>query len=204
MNVKWIFFDVGTTLIDETKAYNHRVREMIEGTVITFEEFDKKRIELAIKGLDGNFEAIKYFNLKKTPWHFEDEKLYQDTIDILKYLVDKGYKLGIIANQSKGLSKRLELFGILNYFDLVIASEELGVSKPNQLIFRNGLERTNCDPHECVMVGDRLDNDIIPAKKIGMKTIWIRQGLAMYQDKLLGRENADLIIDSLVELKDIF
>lgn len=53
------------------------------------------------------------------------------------------------------------------------------------------------------MIGDRLDNDIIPAKQIGMKTIWIRQGLAKYQDKLIGISNSDYIIDSLIELKNI-
>lgn len=36
-NVKWIFFDVGSTLVDETEAYNHRIRDMIKGTGITFD-----------------------------------------------------------------------------------------------------------------------------------------------------------------------
>ena len=47
MLVKWIFFDVGTTLVDEEKAYDHRVFDMIKDTNITFEEFNNKRIELA-------------------------------------------------------------------------------------------------------------------------------------------------------------
>ena len=38
--VKWIFFDVGSTLVDETEAYDHRVREMIAGTSITFKSND--------------------------------------------------------------------------------------------------------------------------------------------------------------------
>ena len=45
--IKWIFFDVGSTLVDETEAYDHRAREMIKNTDITFSEFDNKRIELA-------------------------------------------------------------------------------------------------------------------------------------------------------------
>ena len=55
--VKWIFFDVGSTLVDETEAYDHRVREMIAGTSITFKEFDDVRIALARQGLDGNSAA---------------------------------------------------------------------------------------------------------------------------------------------------
>ena len=101
MLVKWIFFDVGTTLVDEEKAYDHRVFDMIKDTNITFEEFNNKRIELARQGLDGNSASIKYFNLNKTSWHSEDEVLYENTIDVLEYLKSKGYKLGIIANQKK-------------------------------------------------------------------------------------------------------
>ena len=52
--IKWIFFDVGSTLVDETEAYDHRVRDIIAGTDITFQEFDDMRIALAHQGLDGN------------------------------------------------------------------------------------------------------------------------------------------------------
>lgn len=47
--IKWIFFDVGSTLVDETDAYDHRVRDMVAGTGITFEEFDNMRIVLDIQ-----------------------------------------------------------------------------------------------------------------------------------------------------------
>ena len=200
---KYIFFDVGTTLIDEAKAYDHRVYEMIKDSDISFEEFDNKRIELTKLGLDGNSAAIKFFDLNKTPWHSEDEVLYEDTIDVLAYLKSKKYKLGIIANQKKGLEDRLIEFGILEYFDLVIASEEVGVSKPDKEIFNIALSKTSCKPHECIMIGDRLDNDILPANQIGMKTIWVRQGLAKYQDIKLGMENANFIVSSLSEIEDI-
>jgi hypothetical protein len=39
MNTQWLFFDLGSTLIDETKAYEHRIYDAIEGTDITFEQF---------------------------------------------------------------------------------------------------------------------------------------------------------------------
>ena len=203
MLVKWIFFDVGTTLVDEEKAYDYRVFDMIKDTNITFEEFNNKRIELARQGLDGNSAAIKHFNLIKTPWHSEDEVLFKDTIYVLEYLKSKGYKLGIIANQKKGLEKRLDEFGILKCFELVIASEEVGISKPDKEIFIITISKVNCIPQECVMIGDRLDNDIIPAKQIGMKTIWIRQGLAIYQDIKLGIKHADYVVSSLKEIKEI-
>ena len=60
MDSKWIFFDVGSTLVDETEAYNHRAREMIENTGITFSEYDDKRIEVELNFQDEFEIAIKY------------------------------------------------------------------------------------------------------------------------------------------------
>lgn len=198
--IKWIFFDVGSTLVDETEAYDHRAREMIAGTNITFREFDDVRISLARQGLDGNSAAIKHFGLTKTPWHSEDEVPYSDAHSTLAALVDKGYKLGIIANQKLGTEERLESWGLRQYFEVIAASAEIGYAKPDKEIFEKALELAKCTAAESVMVGDRLDNDIIPAKAIGMKTIWVKNGLAQYQGAELGEGVADYQIGSLSEL----
>lgn len=202
--VKWIFFDVGTTLVDETEAYDHRIRDAIEGTDISFEQFNEKRVYFAKQNLKGDLEAIKYFGLVKTPWHKEDEAPYSDAEEILKYLCNRGYKIGIIANQSLGTAQRLEKWGLLKYIDVVAASAELGVAKPDRTIFDRALEMAGCTAGEAVMIGDRLDNDISPAKKLGMKTIWIRQGFAIYQNPQLADCQPDYMVDNLSELKDIF
>ena len=115
----------------------------------------------------------------------------------------KRYKLGVIANQKQGLKNRLEKFGVLKYFDIVLASEEVGVSKPNRKIFELALSKVNCKANECFMIGDRLDNDIVPANQIGIKTIWIRQGLTKYQPIKLGRAYSNFVVSSLSEIKDI-
>ena len=54
------------------------------------------------------------------------------------------------------------------------------------------------------MIGDRLDNDIIPAKRLGMKTVWVRQGYAVYQSIDDEDKRPDYIVDSIDELTDIF
>ena len=200
----WIFFDVGSTLVDETEAYNHRIREVIAGTDITFEQFNEKRIYFSKQNLKGDLEAMKYFGLNKTPWHKEDEVPYQDADEILQYLRGKGYKIGVIANQSLGTAKRLEGWGLLKYIDVVAASAELGVAKPDSEIFLRALEMAGCKAREAVMIGDRLDNDICPAKKLGMKAIWIRQGFAIYQDVKKAEYQPDYVVDGLVELRGIF
>lgn len=204
LDIKWIFFDVGSTLVDETEAYNHRVRDMIKNTDITFSAFDDKRIELAKRGFDGNSKAIEYFGLNKTPWHSEDEVPFDDVSETLEVLKNRGYKLGIIANQVAGTTQRLEAFGLLKYFDVLATSAELGVAKPDKLIFEKAFELAGCKPQDSVMVGDRLDNDIIPAKASGMQTVWIRKGLSIYQNIKLAKNCADFIIDNLSDLKEIF
>lgn len=203
-DVTWIFFDVGSTLIDETKAYDHRIRDAIAGTEITFAEFQEKRIYFAKQNLRGDLEAIAYFGLKKTPWHKEDEFPYPDAEYVLNDLHGKGYGIGIIANQSPGTAQRLEDWGLGKYVHVVAASAELGVAKPDPEIFLRALEMAGCAPEEAVMVGDRLDNDIYPAKKLGMKTVWIRQGFGVYQRILSEEYEPDYRVDTLSELTDIF
>ena len=176
--VKWIFFDIGSTLVDETEAYDHRVRDMIVGTDISFSEFDDVRIAFAKQGLDGNSAAIKHFGLSKTPWHSEDEIPYPDVQNTMAALREKSYQLGIIANQKPGIAERLETCGLRLFFDVIASSAEIGYAKPDKTIFENALKLANCTADESVMVGDRLDNDIIPAKALGMKTVWLKNGLA--------------------------
>ena len=86
---------------------------------------------------------------------------------------------------------------------MIIASDEVGVTKPNLEIFERVIKLVNLNPEDCVMVGDRLDNDIFPANKIGMKTIWIRNGLAKHQSIYLSSSCATLIISNLTEMKYI-
>ena len=202
MKFSWIFFDVGSTLVDEAAAYDHRAMEMLSGTDISFADFDKKRIELAMEGLDGNSAAIEFFGLTKTPWNSEDEVLFCDARATLDVLKSRGYKLGIIANQNAGLEDRLRDFRILEYFDIVVSSAEIGAAKPDMLIFEKALAMAGCAPCEALMVGDRLDNDIFPAKALGMGTAWIKSGLAAHQDDRFALGKADFIIQKLSDLTE--
>ena len=201
--IKWVFFDMGATLIDETQAWRHRIRDMIAGTGISFEQFHEKRIAFARQNLNGDAEAIRFFGLAKTPWPQEDEVPYPQAEAILAYLRDRGYGIGVIANQSPGSVERLRGWGLLSYIDVVAASAELGVAKPDRAIFDRALEMAHCTAQEAVMIGDRLDNDVAPAKRLGMAAIWIRQGLAVYQDPQWAEGRADAVVRHLMELKEI-
>ena len=196
---RWIFFDIGSTLVDESDCYEARYKETTAETEISYQEFKNKVIEIAATSDNPYNDAVNFFGLKKTKWHTELEKLYPFTESILAELSEK-YKLGIIANQSAGSEKRLADWGIGKFFDLVITSAEEGVEKPNLEIFSIALDRAECEPCNAVMVGDRLDNDIIPAKKIGMKTIWVKQSFAERQPD---SDIPDYIINSLEDINNI-
>ncbi len=75
------------------------------------------------------------------------------------------YNPGIIANQEHGTEERLIGYGSRQFFDIIISSGEEDVYKPDQKIFEITLNKAECSPREACMIGDRLDNDIVPAKK---------------------------------------
>ena len=82
----------------------------------------------------------------------------------------------------------------------MIASAEEGVAKPDPRLFEIALERASCLPSQAVMIGDRIDNDIIPAKRLGMKTIWIKQGFGQYWQVSKDEERADAVVNNLSDI----
>ena len=200
--IKWIFFDMGSTLIDESIAIEHRIREVIEGTDITYEQFVEKKIFFAKQNKSAELETLKFFGLTKTPWHKGEERLYPEAVECLKRLHTR-YKIGIIANQSPGSEERLKNFGLWEYIDVLVASAEEGVAKPDRRMFEIALARAGCKPEEAAMVGDRLDNDIVPANDVGMYTIWIKQGNWVYANPKNTLEQPDWTIRNLKELEEL-
>lgn len=91
----------------------------------------------------------------------------------------------------------------MKFIDVVVASAEEGVAKPDRRIFEIALERSRCSAENAVMIGDRMDNDIIPAHDIGMKTVLIKQGFAK-TDESSYQISPDHIVNSLTKLTKIF
>lgn len=201
--VEWLFFDIGSTLMDEEKAYLHRLHDVADAVNEPFEKIYEMAISLYMQNKKGDLEVMQSYGLPRLKWHKEDEILYPESVGCLEAL-SKKYKLGVIANQSLGTADRLKQHGILKYFDFVVASAEEGVAKPDKRIFEIALDRANCKPENVVMIGDRVDNDIVPAKKMGMKTIWIKQGFGKYWQICGEYEQADYVVADLNELVDIF
>lgn len=204
---KWLFFDVGFTLIDETRCYEEHVTQCTQqlalmGIHVTPEKYYGQMIQaskLGKKPIKTVWE--RYTELAKPEWSYTGERRYPDTIPTLEQLASR-YHLGIIANQGTGLVERLVAHDIAHYFDLIISSAEIGMKKPSPDIFTYALQQAHVSAQECLYIGDRCDNDIIPAKKLGFTTIRVRQGLGQYQPEDV-RFHSDYTVSQLSELLEI-
>jgi len=94
-------------------------------------------------------------------------------ISLLTKLKSK-YKLGVLSDSRSDVARSILLkIGVLGFFDVVVVSEDLGVEKPNQLLFKRVLSELRCSPEEVIYVGDSLEKDIAGGNRAGMKTVWI-------------------------------
>ena len=202
MKIKWLFFDVGSTLVDEIECYKTRLSKMAAAAGVPEEGVFQRAIELYKQNKKGDKIIAEELNVDLPAWSSEDEILYSGAEDVLKCLSEK-YKIGVIANQPLGTADRLEAFGLLKYIDIVVASAEEGVAKPDKRIFDIALERAGVIPEEAFMIGDRIDNDILPAKNIGMKTMWLRQGFGGMWKIKSDDELPNFIADNLQDVVSI-
>jgi len=227
-NLKWIFFDLGSTITDESPFENYMlnyVYKFLENAGISmdaklFNERLRKVIEERLFGNEGYKgivrEMVCHFTNKKqvfqkilceydkyvAPMYVEMQQIYSEAITVLEELREK-WELGLIANQPKTTKNYLQETGLTKYFKVIVLSEDVGYSKPNPKIFLHALATANCQPEKALMVGDRLDNDIAPAKAIGMKTVRIKRGLMAIQKPLSNMEIADYEIYNLAELPSL-
>ena len=198
--IKWLFFDLGSTLIDESDCLEFRVQETLKQPNAPDRlTFENRMIELAKQNKLPYKDAAKEYGLEIIKWPKHLEKLYKGVPELLKNL-KKSYKIGIIANQSLGTEQRLKEFGIRQYFDLVVSSAEEGLEKPDPKIFILAMDRAGCKPEETYMIGDRLDNDIEPAAELGINTIWVRQGSFAYGSLDLIKYKPEYIVDDIADI----
>jgi len=98
--------------------------------------------------------------------------LFPNTHQVLSQLKEK-YQLHIITNGFKEVQyTKLEKSNLMQYFEVVVCSEETGKKKPHKDVFNLALSRAKTLPEESLMIGDNLEADIIGANKVGMKTVW--------------------------------
>ena len=93
--------------------------------------------------------------------------------ELLKELKGRGFTLGVVSNGCGNVDKLCDDFGYTPFLSVIVDSRRVGLFKPDPAIFRHAAEKLGRDTGEILMVGDSFDRDILPAKKIGMKTAWL-------------------------------
>ncbi len=111
------------------------------------------------------------------------------------------YSLGLVSNFTGNLDTVCRELGIAGYFDILIDSSVVGVSKPDPEIFRLALTGMVAEPEECMAIGDSYERDIVPAKKLGCRTVWL-EGRSWREPESV--DLADYTIHSIAELPDLF
>jgi HAD superfamily hydrolase (TIGR01549 family) len=132
-------------------------------------------------------------------WTYEPEDLQPDVREGLEAL--KGtYRLGILANQQRWIRQIMARDGLDGFFELWTISDEVGIDKPDPGIFELAREGAGVPADRCAFVADRLDNDIVPARRAGMRTVWMLRGEAPREPTAGQVALADASVRSLLEV----
>jgi HAD superfamily hydrolase (TIGR01662 family) len=182
MTRRWVCLDVGETLIDETRVWSLWADELGIPR-LTF--MAALGAEVARGGEHGDVFGTFGFGREQWMEHmpaveeryrgFLDEDLYPDARRTLAALEAAGYRVAVAANQPAARAEQLRMLGISP--EVLVMSDELGATKPAPEFYTLVLQRMgDPDPADVAYVGDRLDNDVVPAAAAGMRAIWIRRG----------------------------
>ena len=129
-----------------------------------------------------------------------DFELREGIPELLEDLSAEGLLLGLAANQPAGSLENMEKAGILKYFKYQEVSGSIGLQKPDPRLLVHACEGLGVAAEEVIMVGDRMDNDIVPARMIGMRAIRFVTGRHSEQQPRSWREVPDADVHSVGEL----
>jgi HAD superfamily hydrolase (TIGR01662 family) len=107
-----------------------------------------------------------------TQEHWIPEK---DAVATIAILHERGYRLGLVSNGADDANTQalVDKLGVRRFFDIVLSSAAAGIRKPNPQIFFKALEAIQIPAIRAVMVGDKLETDILGAHQAGIYSIWI-------------------------------
>jgi putative hydrolase of the HAD superfamily len=146
-----------------------------------------------------NQDRERLTTLARGYWEYPPSALYPDVKPALKALATQ-FQLGLVANSGEAALKALRRDGLQELFTVVALADFVGVEKPDERIFRYALETAGVSPSRAVHVGNRLESDVRPAQKLGMRTVWLLRGDAPPAPTLDQLAEPDAVIISLVGL----
>lgn len=194
--IEAVVFDVGETLVDETRAWSALAdaagitrSTLFAASGALIERGDDHRKVWELLGVERPAEACP----------IEAGDFYPDARSCLAGLAAAGYRVGLAGNQPFEAEAALTRAGLPVSF--VVSSEGWGVEKPSAQFFVKVAAATGVPAERAAYVGDRLDNDVVPAKRSGMFAVFVRRGpWGHLHAHLPALEAADADIGSLDEL----
>jgi HAD superfamily hydrolase (TIGR01662 family) len=217
--IRAVIFDVGGPLDMETAfeaAIDADIRAALatEGYVIddaTYREAERWAVEHFAPSLyraviwrltsGDDAKVQRVYDAMEASAHARDLfELREGIGEVLEALSQRGLKLGLAANQPAKVLQMLDEHGIGIYFESKAISAIYGYRKPDVRLFLKACEDLAVEPSECIMVGDRVDNDIVPAHVLGMRTVLIRTGRHIAQQPRSWDERPDVEVHSTAEL----
>ena len=221
-----VFFDLGQTLIDERDFINNFDAKFLEtlngfGAKIDMRNYRAIRDNVIKDRKIGNGSVIElakevcrlilnpgYDNMvmeKLVPEIMKGRKKFyrlDNAASQVLHVIFDYCELGIIANQlAEDVAGILKQSHLDVFFKTIIISSEVGLKKPDLRIFQMAMEKAKYPASDCIMVGDRLDTDICPANKLGLKAaIRTTNSLFKLQEPQSECEKPTHIVSSIDEL----
>jgi HAD superfamily hydrolase (TIGR01509 family) len=169
-----VFFDIGETLIDEERWWRvlaersglqpHVVWAALGVTIERGEEHNELWRHLGIERPDDWWQELPY----------DRGDLYPDAVACLEAVRALGLRVGLVGNQTAVLEQWTRDAALPA--DVISSSAGLGVRKPDPAFFARVVELAGCPASAVAYVGDRVDNDVLPAAAAGMVAVHVRRG----------------------------
>jgi FMN phosphatase YigB (HAD superfamily) len=199
-----VVFDVGETLVDETRHWGAWADWLgvprltffaALGGVIERGLHHRQVFQLVRPGLDLDAEVRRRAEAGWT-YGFEPTDFYPDALPCLAALKAQGFRVGIAGNQPEAAEMALAAAGAPA--DFIASSASWGVEKPDPAFFAKVADVAGVPPSGIAYVGDRLDNDVRPARQAGMLAVFLRRGpWGVLAANAVTDADADLKLDAL-------
>ena len=175
-------FDIGETLVDETRVWAGWADALgvtqltffgVLGAVIERGEHHRRVWEIVAPGVD--IRAMHDARVAAGEvLDYVASDLYPDALRCLRALQAGGLRIALVGNQPTTVEPFLQALGV--QVDLIASSQRWGVEKPSAAFFERLVAELGLPPAEIAYVGDRLDNDVLPARALGMHAVLLRRG----------------------------
>jgi HAD superfamily hydrolase (TIGR01549 family) len=190
-----VFLDVGETLVNEDRYWRevaaaaglepHVVTAALGVTIARGEEHTMLWSHLGVERPEPVGEIS-----------YTEADLYPDAVPCLDALRDVGLRVGLAGNQSPVLERwTRETLDV----SAIGSSASWGARKPDPAFFERMLAEAGCAPDELAYVGDRVDNDVVPALAAGFVAVHVRRGP---WGRLQQAPPGAIVVDTLAQLPD--